>query len=195
MWGAVPIEFSGRMPVSDGSDHFSDASGFIESLDRLSTLDHVTGALEQALARYGVEHLIVVGPPIDGHDFDDLVIASRWPRAFFMLYVDNDYARVDPLEAFALEEGRVFCLQGRRRVLALDAETGDALWQRRAPGSAIPGEDGESGFNPAYHVHGDRVLIQGGGRRWLLHAGTGRLCGQADAPEVWSWPPLPLGPI
>lgn len=97
MWGAVPIELSGRMPVSDGSDHFSDASGFIESLDRLSTLDHVTGALEQALARYGVEHIIVVGPPTDGHDFDDLVIASRWPRAFFMLYVENDYARVDPL--------------------------------------------------------------------------------------------------
>jgi outer membrane protein assembly factor BamB/tetratricopeptide (TPR) repeat protein len=98
-----------------------------------------------------------------------------------------------PLEAFRLEEGRIFCLQGRRRLLALDAETGDVLWQRRAPGSAFQDEDGESGFNPAYFVRGDRLLIQGGGRRWLLQAATGRLCGQGDAPEAWPWPPLALG--
>src|SRR3974390_1749315 len=85
------------MPVSDGSNQSGDASGFIETLDRLSTLETVTDALGQALGSYGIEHLIVVGAPTDGHDFDALVIASRWPRAFFLLYVENDYARVDPL--------------------------------------------------------------------------------------------------
>jgi outer membrane protein assembly factor BamB/tetratricopeptide (TPR) repeat protein len=97
------------------------------------------------------------------------------------------------LEAFELEEGRLFCLQRRRRLLALDVETGDVLWQRWAPGGAFPGEDGEAGFNPVYHVSGDRLLIQGGGRRWLLEAGTGRLCHQQATPAAWPWRPLPLG--
>jgi len=79
------------------SEHSRDAFGFVETLDRLSTLEDVTSTLEHALARFGIEHFIVVGPPISGNDFDDLVIASRWPRAFFMLYVENDHARVDPL--------------------------------------------------------------------------------------------------
>src|SRR3974377_1749152 len=85
------------MPVSDGSNQSGDASGFIETLDRLSTLETVTDALGQALGSYGIEHLIVGGAPPDGHAFGAPVIASRWPRAFFMLYVENDYARVDPL--------------------------------------------------------------------------------------------------
>jgi LuxR family quorum sensing-dependent transcriptional regulator len=85
------------MVESEAGDHSGDAFGFIETLDRLSTLEDVTGALEQALARFGVEHFIVVGPPTNGNRFDELVIASRWPRALFMLYVENDHARFDPL--------------------------------------------------------------------------------------------------
>jgi LuxR family quorum sensing-dependent transcriptional regulator len=74
-----------------------DAFAFVDALDRLSTLEDVTSAFEQALAHFGIEHFIVVGPPVDGQHFDDLVIALRWPRALFMLYVENDDARFDPL--------------------------------------------------------------------------------------------------
>jgi LuxR family transcriptional regulator, quorum-sensing system regulator BjaR1 len=70
---------------------------FIDGLERLSTLDCVSMALEEALAPFGIESFIVTGLPTKDRPFDDLVIASRWPPEFFMLYVENDYARFDPL--------------------------------------------------------------------------------------------------
>jgi LuxR family quorum sensing-dependent transcriptional regulator len=74
-----------------------EAFTFIDGLEQLSTLDDVTGALERALARFGIDTFIVVGAPAKDQPFEDAVIASRWPPEFFMLYVENDYARSDPL--------------------------------------------------------------------------------------------------
>jgi len=79
------------------SEFSREAFAFLDSLERLSTLDGVTSALEEALARFGVESFIVTGLPTRDQAFDDHVITSRWPPEFFMLYVENDYARFDPL--------------------------------------------------------------------------------------------------
>ncbi len=40
---------------------------------------------------------IVTGLPIRQQTFEKLVIAARWPAEFFTLYIDNDYARFDPI--------------------------------------------------------------------------------------------------
>ena len=74
-----------------------DAFGFIDALERLSAVDDVAKAFAEAIARYGIEHFIATGLSAKGHAFEELVIASRWPSEFFMLYVENDYARFDPL--------------------------------------------------------------------------------------------------
>src|SRR5262249_31828260 len=74
-----------------------DAFGFVDELERLSTVDDVAGAFQEAVARYGIEYFIATGLSANGHAFEELVIASRWPSEFFMLYVENDCARFDPL--------------------------------------------------------------------------------------------------
>jgi len=74
-----------------------DAFGFVDELDLLPTVDDVANAFGRAVARYGIEHFIAAGLSTKGIAFEELVLASRWPSEFFMLYVDNDYARFDPL--------------------------------------------------------------------------------------------------
>jgi LuxR family quorum sensing-dependent transcriptional regulator len=86
------------MPLGEAQRHVTrDAFGFIDGLESLSTVDEVASAFEHAVAPYGVRHFIATGLSVKGQPFEDLVIASRWPAEFFMLYVENDYARFDPL--------------------------------------------------------------------------------------------------
>jgi LuxR family quorum sensing-dependent transcriptional regulator len=86
------------MPVRrDLRDRTLDALAFVDAVERLSRLDDVTSVMEQSLARFGVETFIVTGLPTKRQPFEELVMASRWPAEFFMLYIENDYARIDPL--------------------------------------------------------------------------------------------------
>jgi LuxR family quorum sensing-dependent transcriptional regulator len=86
------------MPLVEAQREVSrDAFDFVDGLKDLSTVDDVANAFEYAVARYGVEHFIATGLSGKGQPFEDLVIAARWPAEFFMLYVENDYARFDPL--------------------------------------------------------------------------------------------------
>jgi LuxR family quorum sensing-dependent transcriptional regulator len=74
-----------------------DALAFVDAVERLPRLDDVTAAMEQSLAPFGIESFIVTGLPTKRQPFEELVMASRWPAEFFMLYIENDYARIDPL--------------------------------------------------------------------------------------------------
>jgi LuxR family quorum sensing-dependent transcriptional regulator len=86
------------MPLVEARrDVTHDAFGFVDALDALSTVGDVANAFAHAVARYGIQHFIATGLAVKGQPFEDLVIASRWPAEFFMLYVENDYARFDPL--------------------------------------------------------------------------------------------------
>jgi LuxR family quorum sensing-dependent transcriptional regulator len=86
------------MPLLEAQREASrDAFGFVDELDLLSTVDDVANAFQDAVARYGIEHFIATSLSTKGLAFEELVIASRWPSEFFMLYVENDYARFDPL--------------------------------------------------------------------------------------------------
>jgi LuxR family quorum sensing-dependent transcriptional regulator len=86
------------MPLVEARrDATRDAFGFLDGLERLATVDDVANAFEHTVARYGIQHFIAIGLSVKGQPFEDLVIASRWPAEFFLLYVENDYARYDPL--------------------------------------------------------------------------------------------------
>jgi LuxR family quorum sensing-dependent transcriptional regulator len=74
-----------------------DAFGFVGELDLLPTVDDVADVFGRAIARYGIEHFIATGLSTKGFAFEEMVLASRWPSEFFMLYVENDDARFDPL--------------------------------------------------------------------------------------------------
>jgi LuxR family quorum sensing-dependent transcriptional regulator len=97
------------MPLADAQREASrDAFGFVDGLERLSSVDDVANAFHEAVARYGIEHFIATALSARGHAFEELVIASRWPSEFFMLYVENDYARLDPLISRSIQSHMPF---------------------------------------------------------------------------------------
>jgi LuxR family quorum sensing-dependent transcriptional regulator len=73
------------------------AFALIDGLERLPTVSDVTDALARELVHFGIDTFIFTALPNKQQSFEDLVMASRWPSEFFMLYVANDYLRFDPL--------------------------------------------------------------------------------------------------
>jgi outer membrane protein assembly factor BamB len=100
----------------------------------------------------------------------------------------------EPLGGFRLIAGRLFFLQGERRLYALDAATGKPLWNRPAPGAGFHLPYPEGRFFPNYHADDAVVLIQTtSGRRWLLDAATGHFLQDVPtAKEPWPQPPIAL---
>jgi outer membrane protein assembly factor BamB/tetratricopeptide (TPR) repeat protein len=108
--------------------------------------------------------------------------------------VPGDLLPAEMLSGFRLVAGRVFCFQGQKRLLALDAECGRVLWQLPAPDATIPLSYPHGRFFPRYHVSTDTVLVQtASGRRWILDVATGRLLHDADTVRTpWTRAPLPV---
>jgi outer membrane protein assembly factor BamB/tetratricopeptide (TPR) repeat protein len=121
-------------------------------------------------------------------------LSSRYPSASLDdVRVIRDPQAPEPLAAFRLVSGRLFFLQGQRRLFAVNAETGAVLWDRWAPGAGLRLSFPQGRFSPCYHAGAETVLVQMAGRRWLLDAATGRLILQApDGGELWQRPPLEL---
>src|SRR5207237_10518327 len=76
------------------------------------------------------------------------------------------------LSAFRLVGGRLYFLQGQRRLFCLDAETGDVLWTRWAPGAVLRPPDISEQFSDDYQASERTVALPGVG--WLLDARPGR---------------------
>jgi outer membrane protein assembly factor BamB len=115
--------------------------------------------------------------------------AEHWPNHVPCNDTDAD---ANALSAFRLTAGRLFCLQGGRRLLALDVETGAALWSHWAPGARI-GPLGPGGqFYPRYHADADWVVAQtSGGQQLIFESHTGRLAHQLPTGlEPWSQTPV-----
>jgi outer membrane protein assembly factor BamB len=119
---------------------------------------------------------------------------GRYPRAA----VDEVRVRVDPrtpepLTTFRLAAGRLFCLQGQRRLFAIQADSGGVLWDRWAPDGELRLPFPRGCFSTCYHASAETVLIQMAGRRWLLDAATGRqIHAAADGRDLWQRPPLQI---
>lgn len=107
-------------------------------------------------------------------------------------------ASTDPplgaLSAFHLATGRLFFLQGERRLFALDASSGDVLWNQWAPAARVQPVDLGGRFYPLYHAGRETVVVQTtGGQRLVLEAGTGRRLQDAvTSKPAWPRSPLPL---
>ena len=97
----------------------------------------------------------------------------------------------EPLTQFRLAAGRLFLLQGERRLLALGADTGHVLWHRRAPGAAFALPPPQGLFYPSFYAGPECVVIRtGSGRLRRLDAATGRLL-QDEAADG----PCPQAPL
>ena len=104
------------------------------------------------------------------------------------------------LSGFQLVEGRVYCLQGEARLLALDAATGEVLWEHWAPSGRIDPNLPDGRLSPHFYVGNvDQVgptwiLCQTAGRVWCLWGGPGGRTRTLETGEtLWSQAPLPLG--
>lgn len=119
-------------------------------------------------------------------------VAGRFPRsACDEFRVVLDPQPPEPLSDFQLRDGRLFFLQGQRRLFALDAETGAVLWDRWAPDGQLHLPYPRGCFSSNYHAGAQTVLLQMSGRRCLLDAATGRSTHEAaDSRDLW--PRLPL---
>jgi outer membrane protein assembly factor BamB len=95
-----------------------------------------------------------------------------------------------PLHDFHLAGGRLFALQGERRLLALDLISGRVLWQHWAPGAAFEMPAPRGRFQVVVPVGDDTLLVQASGRRWLLESATGKIRKEAPAP-LSPWPRTP----
>jgi outer membrane protein assembly factor BamB/tetratricopeptide (TPR) repeat protein len=103
------------------------------------------------------------------------------------------YPASDPLDAFRLLGQRLLFLEGGRRLLALDAETGEVLWSRWAPAARLGLRPPSGRFNPNYYAGQDRVLIQtSGGRCLMLDANSGKTI-QDVVMSLHQWPRSPVG--
>ena len=104
------------------------------------------------------------------------------------------------LSGFQLVEGRVYCLQGEARLLALDAATGEVLWEHWVPSGRIDPNLPDGRLSPHFYVGNvDQVgptwiLCQTAGRVWCLWGGPGGRTRTLETGEtLWSQAPLPLG--
>ncbi len=109
------------------------------------------------------------------------------------LVLTADAGRADPLGDFHLIGGRLCLVQGERRLIVLEAESGRALWARRALGAGLRQPYPGGRFLHVAPVGGLLLVQTSGGRRWLLDAATGRrLHDDPTAREPWPRPPISL---
>lgn len=73
-----------------------EAFEFIDTLERLPTIDAVLDATQRALKRFGFEHFSFSGVPRSSACMPEVVLAHRIPAELLKLYVERRYADVDP---------------------------------------------------------------------------------------------------
>ncbi len=97
----------------------------------------------------------------------------------------------EPLTNFHLIGSYLVCLQGRRRLLGLEARTGAVLWQRLAPGAAfeLPAPRGQ--LSHLTVIDDSRLLLQAARQCWLLDARSGAIL-TSHLTELAPWPRAPL---
>jgi outer membrane protein assembly factor BamB len=88
---------------------------------------------------------------------------------------------VDGFNSFQADGSRLVCLEGKGRLVSVDALTGEIQWERLAPaaGLGLPSPSGQ--FDPQFLLADNRILLQTGGERvWLLDAATGKTVKEWD---------------
>src|SRR5262249_39177038 len=74
----------------------SDALDLVEKLDSTSTVDDAVDAMRGVLARFGSEFFGVVSMPRPDQRFEEVMHAIRIPSEWIEIYLQEQYAQVDP---------------------------------------------------------------------------------------------------
>jgi outer membrane protein assembly factor BamB len=135
-------------------------------------------------------------------EYTDLVVAAGAAGIFGLNRKDGSRAWTFPampegqspvsLTDFRLAGGRIFFLKNGRSLLAMSAQSGRLLWQRRAPGAAFIGKYPRGYFSPAFYAGEAAVVCKGSGKWLILDAETGHLKHQFSA-DLGPGEPTPLG--
>ena len=101
-------------------------------------------------------------------------------------------ARAAGLTNWQLAAGRLYALQQAKRLFAIDAETGQFVWCRWAPGARGRLSENGGQFHPFYHAGNTWVAAQtAGGHCLVIDSQSGRILHEvATASTPWPWPPL-----
>lgn len=94
--------------MSAPNDYNRCAFDFVESVDRLDTVDSVMDAMAKAFTRFGFGTIILVRLPNPEERFEQIVLAKRWPAEWCKIYTANDYIRVDPVARQVKASSRPF---------------------------------------------------------------------------------------
>jgi len=89
-------------------DHAHEAFAFVERLDTLRSPDEIIDELEKALGRFGFENFIFTGMPHQDQPSEQIVLAHNWPKAWFDLYVRENYIAVDPVARWSRRSAEPF---------------------------------------------------------------------------------------
>ncbi len=73
-----------------------EAFELIERLERLSTPEAVIEAVQAVVGRFGFEFFCFNTFPRPPQKFDEVMLASKLPPEWLKLYIEQDYAHVDP---------------------------------------------------------------------------------------------------
>jgi LuxR family quorum sensing-dependent transcriptional regulator len=84
------------MPQPALLDYAQHAFEFVEQLNSLSSPGDVASHLQNAIGRFDLETVLLMGLPNPEQRFKDVVLARRWPLEWFKTYTEKGYVRVDP---------------------------------------------------------------------------------------------------
>lgn len=132
--------------------------------------------------------------------------ASLYSGRVAWAYKNDEAFTLAELRCYQLQDGCLNFMEDGRRFVALDAETGQMLWSRWAPGARVsetgPAPKWETGiysaaqirgqFHPHYWSGQGRLIVQtSSGRLWLLDGRTGKLLHDLET-STSPWPTAPV---
>jgi LuxR family quorum sensing-dependent transcriptional regulator len=74
-----------------------DALDFIETLNRTSTVNEAVHAMQEVLARFGIEYFCLNSMPRPDQRFEEVMHAVELPPEWIALYLQEQYAQVSPM--------------------------------------------------------------------------------------------------
>jgi outer membrane protein assembly factor BamB len=109
-------------------------------------------------------------------------LAWQWPGA-----------GAGPMSDFQLAGESLYLMQDGRRLVALNAATGEQRWGLWAPGGRLGLTAPAGRFGRHYLAGSSRLLAQApSGRGWVIDADTGKMRHELAASDPWPRPPIAL---
>jgi outer membrane protein assembly factor BamB len=121
-------------------------------------------------------------------------LPARELRGNSTAFASEEFAASVPLSHFQVAGPRLFFLQGKRRVFAIEVATGRVLWTRWAPGAAVAPPAPGGTFHPIFLATRDWLAMHTlVGRCLICDSRTGQVAHASTRDGTpWTKPPIPL---